>query len=399
MANATTAPTLPSFDRAPVFLISVALAVITAAIGLAVSPRQALLFIIGGLLGVTLYHASFGFTGGWRRMVVERRGRAMRVQMLMIGLTAIAFIPLLAQGSANGMALAGAFAPVGVSVLVGALMFGLGMQLGGGCGSGTLFTVGGGSARMLVTLIFFIVGAVLGTAHLPWWLAQPSLPQVSLGQVLGAPLAIAITLAGLTAIAVVTAFVEKKAHGSLEAVKAPDKPFAERLIRGPWSLVVAALLLATLNLATLLTAGHPWSVTFGFGLWGAKIAQAVGIPVETWAFWNWPGPAQALGASVLADNTSVMNFGIILGAGLAAGLAGKFAPKAAIPLGSLFAAVIGGMLMGYGARLSFGCNIGALFSGIASGSLHGWLWFAAAFAGSYAGIVLRPLFGLDGFRK
>ncbi len=94
-----------------------------------------------------------------------------------------------------------------------------------------------------------------------------------------------------------------------------------------------------------------------------------------------------------------MNFGIILGAGLAAGLAGKFAPKAAIPIGSLLAAVVGGMLMGYGARLSFGCNIGALFSGIASGSLHGWLWFAAAFAGSHLGIAVRPLFGLDGFRK
>ncbi|MFC3166076.1 YeeE/YedE family protein [Ciceribacter thiooxidans] len=399
MANATTAPTLPSLDRAPVFFISAAFAAIAVAISAAVSPRQALLFVIGGLLGVTLYHASFGFTGGWRRMVVERRGRAMRVQMLMIGLTAIAFIPLLAQGSANGLALAGAFAPVGVSVLVGALMFGLGMQLGGGCGSGTLFTVGGGSARMLVTLIFFIVGAALGTAHLPWWLAQPSMPQVSLGQVLGVPLAIAITLAGLVAVAAVTAFVEKKAHGSLEAVKAPNEPFAERLIRGPWSLVAAALLLAGLNVATLLTAGHPWSVTFGFGLWGAKIAQAVGVPVETWTFWNWPGPAQALGASVLADNTSVMNFGIILGAGLAAGLAGKFAPKAAIPIGSLLAAVVGGMLMGYGARLSFGCNIGALFSGIASGSLHGWLWFAAAFAGSHLGIAVRPLFGLDGFRK
>ena len=399
MANATTAPTLPSFDRAPVFFISAAFTTIALAIGAAVSPRQALLFVIGGLLGVTLYHASFGFTGGWRRMVVERRGRAMRVQMLMIGLTAIAFIPLLAQGSTNGLALAGAFAPVGVSVLVGALMFGLGMQLGGGCGSGTLFTVGGGSARMLVTLIFFIVGAVLGTAHLPWWLAQPSMPQVSLGQVLGVPLAIAITLAGLAAVAALSAVVEKRAHGSLEAVKAPDKPFAERLVRGPWSLVVAALLLAGLNLATLLTAGHPWSVTFGLGLWGAKIAQAVGIPVETWAFWTWPGPAQALGASVLADTTSVMNFGIILGAGLAAGLAGKFAPKVAIPLGSLLAAAIGGILMGYGARLSFGCNIGALFSGIASGSLHGWLWFAAAFAGSYLGITLRPLFGLDGYKK
>ena len=54
--------------------------------------------------------------------------------------------------------------------------------------------------------------------------------------------------------------------------------------------------------------------------------------------------------------------------------------------------------MGYGARLSFGCNIGALFSGIASGSVHGWLWFAAAFVGSLGGIFLRPVFGLDGFK-
>ena len=125
----------------------------------------------------------------------------------------------------------------------------------------------------------------------------------------------------------------------------------------------------------------------------------MGIPVATWEFWTWPAQAQALNSSVLLDTTSVMDFGIILGAGLAAALAGKFAPKAKIPLGSLLAAVAGGLLMGYGARLSFGCNIGALFSGIASGSLHGWLWFACAFVGSLAGIWARPLFGLDGFAK
>jgi uncharacterized membrane protein YedE/YeeE len=45
--------------------------------------------------------------------------------------------------------------------------------------------------------------------------------------------------------------------------------------------------------------------------------------------------------------------------------------------------------MGYGARLAFGCNIGALFSGIASGSLHGWLWMAAALAGTALGVPLR----------
>ncbi|HQZ12973.1 MAG TPA: YeeE/YedE family protein [Devosia sp.] len=399
--SASPAPTFswPKLDRGPV-LVTLAMFVIgTAALIQIVDLRQAALFLVGGLLGATLYHASFGFTGGWRRLVVEKRGTAVRAQMLMVAIAAIVFIPLLAGGSVFGRPLAGAVAPVGVSVIFGAAIFGLGMQLGGGCGSGTLFTVGGGSARMLVTLFFFIIGALVGTAHLPWWLGQPSLPTISLGNSLGVPLAIGVTLAGLAAVAAITIFIEKRAHGALERPSKPKVRGLQRLLQGPWPLVGAAVLLALLNIATLLLAGHPWSITYGFGLWGAKIAQSIGVPVETWPFWTAPGQALALNRSVLFDITSVMDFGILLGAALAAGLAGKFAPKADLPFLSLLAAAIGGILMGYGARLSFGCNIGALFSGIASGSLHGWVWFACAFVGSFAGIALRPVFGMDGFKK
>ena len=66
-----------------------------------------------------------------------------------------------------------------------------------------------------------------------------------------------------------------------------------------------------------------------------------------------------------------------------------------MPLGSALAAAIGGLLMGYGARLAFGCNVGALFSGLASGSMHGWVWFALAFIGSLAGVRARAWFGLE----
>lgn len=382
-------------DHGPALFAGAALVLGVLAVWQAIDARQAVLFLIGGALGVTLYHAAFGFTGGWRRLVVERRGRAMRAQMLMIGLTALAFMPLLSAGTVLGQPLVGALAPVGTSVLVGAVLFGLGMQLGGGCGSGTLFTVGGGSSRMLVTLAFFIVGSVLGSWHLPWWLARPALPPISLGDSLGVPGGLAATLAGLAAVAALTVWIERRHHGSLETPAPAPRQGMARLLRGPWPLLGGALGLAALNLATLLLAGHPWSVTFAFGLWGAKAAQAVGVPVESWDFWQWPGPAAALSDSVLADTTSVMNFGILIGAALAAALAGRFAPKATLPWKSLAAAVIGGLLMGYGARLAFGCNIGALFSGIASGSLHGWLWFAAAFAGSLIGIRLRPRFGLD----
>lgn len=400
-----TSVTLPRFlpdataDRKPFFVAAIALVAGFLLIANLVDLRQGSLFVIGAALGATLYHGSFGFTGGWRRMVVEKRGRAMRAQMLTIGVAALAMLPLTAAGSIGGMPMVGALAPVGVSVLFGALLFGFGMQLGGGCGSGTLFTVGGGSARMLVTLAFFIIGALIGTAHLPFWLEQPSLPAISIAAELGLAAAIAATLTGLGLVALVSALIERRVHGNIEREPAPARPGWTWIWRGPWPLVGAGLMLALLNIATLLTAGHPWSITYGFGLWGAKIAQNLGVDVASWEFWTWPAQAQALNSSVLADSVSVMDFGLILGAALAASIAGKFAPKAALPLGSLVAAILGGLLMGYGARLSFGCNIGALFSGIATGSLHGWLWFAAAFAGSFIGVWARPIFGLDGFAR
>lgn len=388
-----------TFDKGPAAITAVLFVLVGIAISQAVDLKQAVLYGLGGLLGIALYHASFGFTGGWRRFSVEKRGRALRAQLLMIGVAAAVFIPLLSLGNPFGGSVVGAVAPVGMSVLIGAFLFGLGMQLGGGCGSGTLFTVGGGSARMLITFVFFIIGAVIGTAHLPMWFELPSLPPISLGREYGIGGGLAVTFGGLALVALLTIWVEKRAHGGLEVVSTAPREGLARFIHGPWPMIWTGLLLAGLNVATLLIAGHPWSITFGFGLWGAKIAQVMGIPVETWEFWNWAGPARALGNSVLQDNTSVMNFGIVIGAAFAAALAGKFAPKVSVPVASLIAAAIGGLLMGYGARLAFGCNIGAFFSGIASGSVHGWLWFVLAFAGSWIGIALRPVFGMDGFRK
>jgi uncharacterized membrane protein YedE/YeeE len=58
-------------------------------------------------------------------------------------------------------------------------------------------------------------------------------------------------------------------------------------------------------------------------------------------------------------------------------------------------AALGGLLMGVGARLSFGCNVGAFIGGAASGSLHGDVWLLAVIPGRYLGIRLRPMFGLS----
>ncbi len=383
-------------DRSIALLTIVGLFAISLVLQHEFATRQALLFLIAIGMGVTLYHAAFGFTGGWRRFIRERRGAGVRAQLLLLAASSMLFFPVLGRLFPD-LQVGGAVAPAGVSVLAGAFVFGVGMQLGGGCGSGTLFTVGGGNVRMLITLAFFVVGSVIGTAHLHWWTALPSLGNVSLIESLTWIPGLLVQLFVLAMLYALVRKLEQRRHGDIQTLGSdtPRGSFVERLISGPWPLWWGVIGLAVLNLLTLLVAGHPWSITFAFGLWGAKIWSALGGEVSTWPYWSSGYPAQALSQSVLADTTSVMDFGIILGAVLAAGLAGKFAPASRLRANGALAAILGGLLLGYGARLAFGCNIGALLSGIASGSLHGWLWLIAGFTGGILGVRMRTVLGLD----
>lgn len=355
--------------------------------------RQSALFLVGLAAGLILYHAAFGFTAAWREVVNSGRGSGLRAQMLMLGAAVLIFTPLIAQGELWGVNLRGNVAPLNIAVVCGAFIFGLGMQLGGGCASGTLFTAGGGSVRMLVTLAAFIAGSVLGTWQWSLWQGVPGFAPVSLSANFGVTGGIGLSLVLFALVWVGTVFYEKRRHGSVENDRKIDRPYS--WLRGPWPLIAGALALAAVNTATLMLAGRPWGVTSAFALWGAKLVTPLGVDVTQWAYWQRTGPSNALDQSIFTDITSVMNIGIMIGALLAAGLARQFAPSLKLPMRSLVAAVLGGLLLGYGARIAFGCNIGAYFGGIASTSLHGWLWFAAAFLGSTLGTRMRPFFGLS----
>lgn len=376
-----------------VAIATVILVVGAAALSATVSWWQGLLLLLGGALGLTLYHALFGFTSAWRVFIVARRGAGLRAQMVMLALATALFFPALAHGELFGVAVHGELGAVGVGMLTGAFLFGLGMQLGGGCASGTLYTAGGGNTRMLVTLAAFIVGSTLGALHLPWWSALPNVGSISLIESFGWLPALLLCWLAMAAIYLLTIRAEIRLHGKLEPGARTRLRGARRFMQGPWPLLAGAILLAVGNFATLYLAGRPWGITSAFALWGSKILMGFGVDVASWSYWQ-GARAASLHQSIFADITSVMDFGIMLGALLAAGLAGKFNPTLRISVQSLVAAVVGGLLLGYGARLAYGCNIGAYFSGIASGSLHGWCWLVAAFLGNILGTHLRPLFGL-----
>lgn len=232
--------------------------------------KQVLLLVVGAALGLTLYHAAFGFTSAWRVFINERRGAGLRAQMVMLTLAVLLFFPALSASSLFGNPVTGLVAPAGVSVVFGAFIFGIGMQLGGGCASGTLFTVGGGNARMLVTLLFFIIGSVSATHHADWWFALPSFPATSIVQAWGVGPALLVSLAVFGLIAWATVVLEKRRHGALEAPVASEHQGLRRFLRGPWPLLWGAVALALLNYATLALAGRPWGITSAFALWGPR---------------------------------------------------------------------------------------------------------------------------------
>jgi uncharacterized protein len=334
---------------------------------LEVSVRQSVLLLVGVGMGAALAGARFGFTTGWRQLIEQRNPQGVVGQVLLLALASLAALPLLGQFSE----LHAALGPPSVSLLVGAFVFGLTMQIADGCGSGTLYKAGLGVPLNMGILPLFALGSFGGSVHLDSWLALGQMTPISLVDQLGTSGALGLTLALLAAVLVATRLW----------VGAGQTWFDKRWMVG----AVALAVLATIN---LLLAGQPWGVVYGFGLWAAKAVVALGLfdPAGN-GFWGQVGNAQRLTQTVLMDVTTITNIGILGGALWVSAKAP--AASQALSTQQWVIGLVAGFVMGYSSRLAFGCNIGAMLSGISTGSLHGWIWVPMAFAGTLIGVRVR----------
>ena len=324
------------------------------------------IFAVALMLGAAFVELDFGFTGGFRDLLERGDGRALGAALVIPAVAALVVVPVGYMSPDYTRFVA----PVGLSLLIGAALFGIGMQLANGCGSGCLIAAGRGARRLWVALPFFALGGVLGSLMLPGALDLPSLGIVDLAQLLG-------PWGGLVAVETVLALL---AWGLLRK----GRPAPAQLYAGAIIGVLAVML--------FLVAGEPWGITMGLTVFGAKVLQALGIDLTRFSFWASGGARDLLSAPVLTMPSALSDVGLLLGAGLAASVGGRFRLGVPITIRQAAAGALGGLLMGVGARLSFGCNIGAFVSGTASGSLHGLVWIIAVLPGCWLGIRLRPWF-------
>lgn len=343
--------------------------------------RLQLLLLLGMALGATLNYFVFGFSSAWRRCILQQRTAGIRAQIIMLALALVLFSPLLWLGSFGEQTFQGIIRPAGLSVMLGAFLFGIGMQLAANCSSGTLNRIGQLEPLSFISFVMLFVGGVIGAYWYDNWSYWPTLASFSFTQQFGW-IGLVLSLSVLGLIYRWMTRCEQNHCQHLEPI------FSRNHHQAWWSqmqwspLLKAGVLLALLNFAILIVAGQPWSLASVFTLWSLKLSDSLALGLD-WQFWQIAGLyQQRMAQSLLTDAVSLTTLGVILGSLWITLLA----PRSRAPIqrnfkqAGLFA--IGGFLMGFGATLSYGCNVGAFFSGIASGSLHGWLWIVFAVFGN-----------------
>ncbi|MDL2260600.1 YeeE/YedE family protein [Deltaproteobacteria bacterium OttesenSCG-928-K17] len=149
-----------------------------------------LFWMFGICFGFVLQRARFCFTASMRDPSLTGSTSLTRAVLAAIALTTIGFAALkygaVIGGTGKNLNMV-SVVPIGPPLIIGALLFGVGMVIAGGCASGTLMRVGEGFTMQILALFFFIVGSVWGAHDMGtiWGAMNASAPKIFLPDVFG----------------------------------------------------------------------------------------------------------------------------------------------------------------------------------------------------------------------
>lgn len=164
-----------------------------------ISAKLAIFWIFGVAFGIVLQKSRFCFTAAFRDPVLTGSTSLSKAVLIAIGIALLGFAAIQYQAVLGGRGIPGSVNPVGFHVAIGALIFGMGAVIAGGCASGTLMRVGEGFQMQWLSLFFFIMGSVWGAHDFTWWqnTFMNSAPKIHLPTMLGWPLGIIVQVIAL----------------------------------------------------------------------------------------------------------------------------------------------------------------------------------------------------------
>lgn len=351
--------------------------------------------IIGFALGYTLQRSRFCFAAGFRDVFLIKNGLLTRALFLLLILTSVGFF-LLHWAGVVALPQSGALQPVGYYTVLGGLLFGLGSVFAGSCVSGSLMRAGEGYVAQWVVVLGILIGSAINMEQLSWWNQSIG----SFNRIVFLPdyyswsVMIVFYLAIFSFFTAITIWVEEGSIKSLgqrigSVFNCPKKEQRHNgpktFVTGkPWSYLTGAVVLAMLNILLLASTERPASIIGGISNFAWWLLLKIGFGGHNSTLLHDYSESGDVN-SLLGNPTLFFAFAIVIGALCASLLNREFKIRLPRFSTSYYFSLSGGILLGFGARIAMGCNIGGLWSGISSFSLHGWLFGIFIFIGSFIG--------------
>ena len=274
-----------------------------------------------------------------------------------------------------------------LSMLVGGILFGIGMTLAGGCANKNLLRLGGGSLRSLVVLVFVAISAYMTLKGLFGQWRSSFLDPVAIdlsglgmkGQ--GLP----HLLAALTGIPAKTALLAATAVVALALL---IFVFKDKRFRTNGEQVIGGTILGLIITTAWYLTGHigfaenPETLELTFFGTSSRTLESMSFVAPT---------AYTLELLMLwTDKSLRLTFGVATVLGVALGSliyalgARKFRWEGFASVEDLGNQIVGGLLMGFGGVTAMGCTIGQGMSGVSTLAIGSFIALSGIVAGSVA---------------
>ncbi len=317
--------------------------------------------LIGAIFGFVLQRGRMCMNSAFRDIILLKEyklAKAVVIALLvcMIGFGIMVLTSIVPGLSPKPLTLLGS--------ITGGVIFGMGMVLAGGCASGTTYRVGEGMVGSLIALLGFCIGLIVAKFGLLSQLtvALQSTPIVNADKtpitLFGPFTPILMVIIGAVGFAAVTYFwilpaiKEKKEKKGEEVFDLKTKIF-----KNGWPWYTTGILVGIVNIIAWPVAFYVAGKNYPLGISGGWLSNAQGVLTGAALI-----PYMWFGLIVI---------GIIVGAFVGAIIAGEFKIRAPKDGKILLQQLIGGIVMGIGAIIAMGCNIGNLLSGVPQFSLGG----------------------------
>jgi hypothetical protein len=348
--------------------------------------------IIGAGLGFAFQRSRFCLTAAFRDFLLFRSTEITKAVFLLLILANIGFVIIYFYSYMNNSALSVQTRSVGIHTAFGAVLFGAGAVIAGGCVTGMLMRVGEGYIQQYGTLLGLLAGSLAGAWHRSFWnVFIDNAPRFFLPDMFGWPLAIVIQFGLLFAIYLRLHYIETASIKITPFRFTIPKPNFRSFYREVWTYNTGAITIAALSTILYYYRDKPFGVTTGVTYWGAWLFTKLGGSVSGWAYFQGCKAEIVRSNSFLFTTESLLNAGFVIGALISALGASESRLRKARSAKHFFVSMCGGIMMGYGARVTQGCNIGAGLSAISAFSLQGWVFGIFAYLGAYIGtrIIIR----------